>query len=129
MTEWRYLSIRATRRRSAPGKGLRQVVEINRQRPLRRVTWAGWVTVGGNVPVQARFPGHGLRLHGTGTGSCTDLDACIPNQCIDAGDGGALCFDHPAPETGYDCSCDAGFVFDGITCTDRFFADRFETVP
>jgi hypothetical protein len=62
---------------------------------------------------------------GTGTGSCTDRNECIPNQCVDAGDTGAICTDHPAPATGYDCSCDVGFVFDGTTCSDRIFADGF----
>jgi hypothetical protein len=28
--------------------------------------------------------------------------------------------------TGYDCSCDMGFVFDGITCSDLIFANGFD---
>lgn len=63
---------------------------------------------------------------GTGTQSCTDLNECVPNLCVAAGDAGAVCTDHVAPATGYDCSCDAGFVFDGITCSDRIFADAFD---
>ena len=65
---------------------------------------------------------------GTGTQSCTDFNACVPNHCLDAGDTGALCTDHVAPATGYDCTCDAGFVFDGMTCSDRIFADDFEDI-
>lgn len=63
---------------------------------------------------------------GTGTQACTDLNECTPNHCVDGGDSGAVCADHIAPATGYDCTCDAGFVFDGMTCTDRIFADNFE---
>ena len=63
---------------------------------------------------------------GTGTGSCADLNACIPNHCIDDGDLGALCTDHVAPASGYDCSCSAGFVFDGTSCSDLIFADGFD---
>ena len=63
---------------------------------------------------------------GTGTGSCTDLNECSPNHCTDVGDSGAVCTDHIAPATGYDCSCDVGFVFDGITCSDLIFADGFD---
>jgi hypothetical protein len=62
---------------------------------------------------------------GTGTGSCTDLNECIPNHCTDEGDTGALCIDHTAPATGYDCSCNTGFVFDGTACSDLIFADGF----
>jgi hypothetical protein len=63
---------------------------------------------------------------GTGTGSCTDRNECVPNYCIDAGDIGALCIDHLAPAIGYDCSCNPGFVFDGLTCSDLIFADGFD---
>jgi hypothetical protein len=65
---------------------------------------------------------------GTGTQTCSDLNECIPNHCVDDGDSGAACTDHVAPATGYDCTCDVGFVFDGMTCTDRIFADNFEVV-
>ena len=63
---------------------------------------------------------------GTGTGSCSDLNECIPNHCTDDGDIGALCIDHAAPATGYDCSCNTGFVFNGTTCSDLIFADGFD---
>jgi hypothetical protein len=63
---------------------------------------------------------------GTGTSMCTDRNECIPNHCIDNGDIGAVCTDHPAPASGYDCSCDAGFVFNGVACSDVIFADGFE---
>jgi hypothetical protein len=40
---------------------------------------------------------------------------CAPvNHCRDFGDVGAICTDTP---TGYICSCDAGFTFNGVTCT------------
>lgn len=63
---------------------------------------------------------------GSGTAMCTDRNECIPNHCTDNGDIGAVCTDHAAPATGYDCSCDAGFVFNGIACSDVIFADGFE---
>ena len=63
---------------------------------------------------------------GTGTAMCTDRNECIPNHCTDNGDTGAVCSDHAAPATGYDCTCDAGFVFNGVACSDVIFADGFE---
>jgi hypothetical protein len=55
---------------------------------------------------------------GTGTTSCTDKNACAPNNCGTGGDTGALvaCHDAVAPAIGYTCSCDTGFNFNGTTC-------------
>ena len=58
--------------------------------------------------------------------SCIDKDECIPNQCIDLGDTQAVCTDHVAPATGYDCACSAGFVAIGGTCSDDIFGDGFD---
>lgn len=63
---------------------------------------------------------------GSGSMACTDRNECLPNHCIDKGDAGAVCTDHVAPATGYDCGCDSGFMFDGVACSDVIFADGFE---
>ncbi len=47
---------------------------------------------------------------------CLDKDECNPNHCTDGGDLSAICTDHVAPLTGYDCACDPGSTFDGTTC-------------
>ena len=45
-------------------------------------------------------------------GTCVDLDACESNPCGP----NAYCIDLPAPEVGGVCSCNDGFLGDGITC-------------
>jgi MYXO-CTERM domain-containing protein len=41
---------------------------------------------------------------------CVNKDECMPtNHCTDGGDSGAVCGDHPAPATGYDCTCSSDF--------------------
>ena len=47
---------------------------------------------------------------------CVDRNQCLPDPCHDGGDAAALCTDHPAPATGYDCACSPAFSFDGATC-------------
>jgi len=67
---------------------------------------------------------------GPGANLCLDRNECIPNHCRDGGDLGAACTDHAAPATGYSCTCDEGYTFDGTTCSppppDLIFEDGFE---
>ena len=62
---------------------------------------------------------------GTGTTSttlnaneCSDIDGCIANSCKSGGDGGAVCVDKTAPETGYTCTCSSGFHDQNGECID-----------
>lgn len=53
--------------------------------------------------------GNAAYVNGTGSNgkpACVNKDECAPtNHCRDGGDEGASCADHPAPATGYDCTC------------------------
>jgi fibrillin 1 len=49
---------------------------------------------------------------------CVNNDGCASEPCLNDGDNNADCTDHPPPETGYDCTCSPGFLFDGATCAD-----------
>lgn len=40
-----------------------------------------------------------------GVSVCVNRDECITNHCRDNGDTTAMCSDHAAPQTGYDCAC------------------------
>lgn len=57
------------------------------------------------------------RASGTGL-RCTPVGSCSPNHCVDDGDATATCTPRPAPDSGYDCTCDAGWAFDGTSCAD-----------
>ena len=65
-------------------------------------------------------------LAGAGTDgkpACVDKNDCSSNTCQAHGDTAATCTDHPAPATGYDCSCSSQFnaaTVDGaLTCADK----------
>jgi hypothetical protein len=58
-----------------------------------------------------------------GQPACVDKNDCVPDHCLDGGDSLAVCTDHKAPLTGYDCTCSSalwslGTVAGKTTCVD-----------
>lgn len=51
--------------------------------------------------------------------SRADLDECTASTCAEGGDianTNGTCLDRPAPATGFDCGCLAGYNWDGTAC-------------
>jgi MYXO-CTERM domain-containing protein len=98
---------------------------------------AGSCTVGnasGNTCVDEAPPsntyhcscGNSAYVVGTvgGNSACVNHNECSPNNCKANGDTGAVCTDHPAPATGFDCKCSSPTLWTvtaigpGPTCVD-----------